>query len=79
MSKTLYLSEISGRFIKYEDNPVTSHTPQLLASDCFLSKKGIQRLALNFQAVFLQFEEWLHFSNGPREVNQFGLFCVLYY
>ena len=52
MSKTLYLSEISGRFIKYEDNPVTSHTPQLLASDCFLSKKEIQRLALNLQKQY---------------------------
>ena len=77
MSKILYLSEISGRFIKYEDNPVTSHTPQLLASDCFLSKKEIQRLALNLQTVFLQFEERLDFSDGPCEVNRFGLFCVL--
>ena len=28
MSKALYLSKIFGRFIKYEDIPVTSHTPQ---------------------------------------------------
>ena len=74
MSKALYLSEISGRFIKYEDIPATSHTPQLLASNCFLSKKGIQRLDLNFQTVFLQFEERLDILDGPSEVSQCGLF-----
>ena len=35
MSKALYLSVISGRFIRYKDIPATSHTPQLLASNCF--------------------------------------------
>ena len=44
MSKAFYLPEIFERFIKYEDIPATSHTPQLLASNCFLSEKRDSRV-----------------------------------
>ena len=48
MSKAIYLSVISGRFIRYEDIPATSHTPQLLASNCFLSEKGDSKVGWEF-------------------------------
>ena len=48
MSKALYLPEISGRFIKYEHIPVTSHTSQLLASNCFLSEKWDSKVGFEF-------------------------------
>ena len=48
MSKAIYLSVISGRFIRYEDIPATSHTPQLLASNCFLSEKGDSKAGCEF-------------------------------
>ena len=48
MSKALYLSVISGRFIRYEDIPATSHTPQLLASNCFLSEKRDSKVGCEF-------------------------------
>ena len=56
MSKALYLSVISGRFIRYEDIPVTSHAPQLLASNWFLSEKrdpkvGCECLNLKFHRL----------------------------
>ena len=65
MSKALYLSEISGRFIKYEDIPATSHTPQLLASSCFLSEKRDSKVGFEFSKVFLQFEE-IGFFGWPQ-------------
>ena len=48
MLKAIYLSVISGRFIRYEDIPGTSHTPQLLASNCFLSEKGDSKVGWEF-------------------------------
>ena len=72
MSKALYLSEISGRFIKYEDIQL-----QAIHQIVFSPKKRIQRLNLNFRTVFLQSDEKFDFLDGPSEVNRCGLFCVL--
>ena len=42
------LSEISGKFIKYEDISARSHIPELLASDCFLSEKRDSKVGCEF-------------------------------
>ena len=46
------------RFIKYEDIPITSHTPQLLASNCFLSEKRDSKVGFEFSnSIFAIWKE----------------------
>ena len=63
MSKELYLCEISGRLIKYEDILVTSHSPQLLASNCFLCEKKDSEVSFEFSnSKILKITEYFLFG-----------------
>ena len=81
MSKALFLHEIFGRSIKYEDIPATSHMPQLLESNCFPFEKRDSKVGCEFSdiifAIWIEvgFFGWSQLA-GSIDVNYFMFFNI---
>ena len=78
MSKAFYLPEISEKFIKYEVIPATSHTPQLLASNCFLSEKRDSRVGFEIpNSIFAIWREVEFFGWSQESESMWIILCSL--
>ena len=82
ISKAIYLSENSGRFIKCEDILATSHTPQLLASNCFclffvfFKKKWDSKVACEFTNII--FVIWIEVGSFVWSQRSESMWVILF-
>ena len=75
MSKTLYMSEIPGIFFRCKDISVTSHTPQLFASNCFLSEKRNSKVGFEFSnSIFAIWKEVGFFGWSQQSESMWIIF-----